>query len=62
MTPHYPAPLGRTVPAVAARCGVSPATVRRWIRAGDLQAVRVGQSYRVSDEALASFIGAGVQR
>lgn len=36
-----------TVPAVAARLQVNPATVRRWIGDGRLPALRVGRDYRV---------------
>ena len=47
-------------PEVAQRYGVSPDTVRRWIAAGQLPAVNVGQGqrrprYRVSAEGLKEF-------
>ncbi|WP_127480587.1 helix-turn-helix domain-containing protein [Nocardioides pantholopis] len=36
-----------TVPEVAQRLRVNPATVRRWIEAGTIPAVKIGRSYRV---------------
>jgi len=36
-----------TVKEVATHCSVKPDTVRRWIRAGALQAVRLNRDYRV---------------
>lgn len=44
---------------VARQLRISPATVRRYIRDGDLPAVKVGGQYRVDSQALATFIGAG---
>lgn len=37
-----------TVAEVAALLRVSPATVRRWLTAGDAKGVKVGKSWRVS--------------
>ena len=45
-----------TCAEVARRYGVTVATVWRWIRNGELQAVRVGNRiYRVEPEALVAF-------
>ncbi len=40
---------------VAELLSVSPATVRRLIRGGELPAVRVGGQHRVSPDALAGY-------
>lgn len=42
---------------VAERLGLHVKTVRRYIREGQLEAVRVGKRYRVTRDALASFTG-----
>ena len=42
---------------VAKRLGVTPRTVARWIRQGELKAVRInGHTWRVREEDLAEFI------
>lgn len=43
---------------VADRLRVDPVTVRRWIRAGELEAVPLGPKagYRITEEALQTFI------
>lgn len=45
-----------TVEEVASRLRVSTFTVRRWLRDGALQGVRIGGRWRVSEESLARFI------
>ena len=45
-----------SVQDVAAQLGVDPATVRRWITLGELQAHQFGRQLRISDEALQQFI------
>jgi excisionase family DNA binding protein len=48
-----------TLPEAAARLGVTPGTIRRWIRTGDLPAHRLpGGHFRVSSTALDDFISA----
>lgn len=44
-----------TCAQVAERYGVSPLTVREWIRGGMLEAIRLGRDYRVSEEDLVRF-------
>ncbi len=41
---------------VAERFKVSEETVRRYIREGKLKAIKFGNSYRISDEALQEFL------
>ncbi len=45
-----------TVAEFAALCRVSRMTVYRWIHAGDLPAVRFGNSFRVPQSAAETFI------
>lgn len=52
-TPHM-----FTTAEVAAHLRVDPSTVRRWISAGVLPAVKVGRDYRVSGPALTRALGA----
>ena len=40
----------------AARLGVTPTTVRRWLSEGRLAGVRVGGRYRVDQEALDAIV------
>lgn len=47
-----------TVEEVAQRLKLSARSVRRYIQAGRLRAVRPGRGYRVSDDALAAFLAA----
>lgn len=47
-----------TVGAVADRCGVQPATVRVWIREKQLNAVRIGQQFRIRSSDLDAFLEA----
>ena len=41
---------------VAKLIGMSVRTILRWIKAGELPAVRVGRSLRVSDASLRGFL------
>jgi excisionase family DNA binding protein len=41
---------------IAAKLRVSIATVRRWIKAGQLPALRVGRQYRVEEPAYEAFL------
>jgi excisionase family DNA binding protein len=45
-----------TIPDVADICRVSTKTVRRWIKAGDLVAIRLGNQLRIAPEDLDRFI------
>ena len=47
-----------TVEQVAERCSVSTRTTRRWIKAGELRAHRLGHLVRVSEDDLATFLAA----
>ncbi|MBS4010294.1 MAG: helix-turn-helix domain-containing protein [Roseovarius sp.] len=42
--------------AVAAFCGVSDKTVRRWIEAGDLPAAKLGGQWRIRHRDLDAFV------
>ena len=44
------------IPAVAAICGVSEKTIRRWIEAKDLPAARLGNQWRIRPRDLDDFI------
>ena len=44
---------------VAMRLGKNPETVYRWIRAGDLPAVRIGGQLSIRLEDLRAFVGIG---
>ena len=46
-----------TLREVSERMSVSVATLRSYIDSGRLEATRVGREYRVTDEALRSFLG-----
>ncbi|MCL1897297.1 MAG: helix-turn-helix domain-containing protein [Micrococcales bacterium] len=48
-----------TVAEVAQMMRVSPMTIYRLIRSGELRALRVGHSYRVPAESLEDFMSAG---
>jgi excisionase family DNA binding protein len=41
---------------VAATCRVSEKTVRRWIKAGDLPAARLGNQWRILPRDLKTFV------
>lgn len=45
-----------TVDDVAMRLSVSTKSVRRWIEAGELAAVRLGRAVRIKEEAVADFV------
>jgi len=45
-----------TVAEVAARMRVSKMTVYRLVHNGDLEAIRVGRSFRVPDEAVQEYL------
>ncbi len=45
-----------TVAEVAARMRVSKMTVYRLVHSGELEAVRVGRSFRVRDEAVQEYL------
>ena len=45
-----------TIKDVAATCGVSVKTVRRWIEASDLAAARLGNQWRIRPKDLQHFI------
>ncbi len=45
-----------TVAEVAAQMRVSKMTVYRLVHAGDLEAIRVGRSFRVSEQAVADYL------
>jgi excisionase family DNA binding protein len=51
-----PQPQFITIAEAAARLGVSEKTIRRWIAAGLLAAVRMGSQIRISVSALLHFI------
>jgi len=48
-----------TVAEVADALRVSTMTVYRLIKSGDLRAVRVGKSYRLTDEDVDQYLAAG---
>ncbi len=41
-----------TVPEAARRIGLSPETIRRWIRKGKLRASKVGTQHLIEEQAL----------
>ena len=45
-----------TIPDVADFCRVSTKTVRRWITANDLVAIRLGNQWRIDPDDLDRFI------
>lgn len=48
-----------TLKEISSQLGVSVAALRGYIDEGRLAATRVGRSYRVTEEALRKFLGAG---
>lgn len=48
---HY-----QTVRDVSDRLKVAEATVRHWIRSGDLRAIDIGKGWRIADSDLADFL------
>jgi len=45
-----------TIPDVAEFCRVSERTVRRWIKAGELPAIRLGRQWRIAKRDLKRFL------
>jgi excisionase family DNA binding protein len=60
-TPTASTPL-LTLKAVAAHLEVHQRTIRRWIEAGDLAAVRIGSVVRIRPADLDAFISAHLQQ
>ncbi|WP_349361084.1 helix-turn-helix domain-containing protein [Stappia sp.] len=54
---HY-----QTVKEVADRLKVGEATVRHWIREGDLRAIDIGKGWRIADTDLDAFLRAHATR
>ena len=48
----------QTVKEVADRLKVAEATVRHWIKEGQLRAIDIGKSWRIADSDLADFLAA----
>lgn len=46
----------QTVKDVAARLRVAEATVRHWIKAGELRAIDIGKGWRIADADLEWFL------
>ncbi len=46
----------QTVSEVADRLGVAEASVRQWIKSGQLRAIDIGKGWRISDTDLALFL------
>jgi excisionase family DNA binding protein len=46
----------QTVREVADRLKVNEATVRRWIRDGDLRAIDIGKGWRIADSDFEAFL------
>lgn len=46
----------QTVKDVAERLKVAEATVRHWIRIGELRAINIGKGWRIADEDLQRFL------
>ncbi len=46
-----------TVPEAAKRANRDPETIRRWIRAGKLPALKVGTQHLIDEDDLAAFLG-----
>jgi excisionase family DNA binding protein len=47
-----------TLQQVAERLQVSEMTVRRWVRRGELPAIKLGQQWRIRDDDLRDFLEA----
>jgi excisionase family DNA binding protein len=45
-----------TIPGVADICRVSEKTIRRWINAGELPAIKLGAQWRVAPRDLSAFL------
>lgn len=48
----------QTVQQLAERLGVAEATVRQWIKTGELRAIDIGKGWRIADADLTSFLEA----
>lgn len=46
----------QTVQELAARLEVAEATVRRWIKTGELRAIDIGKGWRIADADLERFL------
>lgn len=46
----------QTVQAIAERLDVAEATVRQWIKSGELRAIDIGKGWRVADTDLEQFL------
>ncbi len=44
------------IPAVAGICNVSEKTIRRWIKAGEMRAARLGNQWRIRPRDLEDFV------
>ena len=47
----------QTVKEVADRLKVSEATVRGWIKSGEVRAIEIGKGWRIADSDLEKFLG-----
>jgi excisionase family DNA binding protein len=52
----------QTVKEVADRLKVNEATVRQWIRDGDLRAIDIGKGWRIADSDLDAFLATHATR
>jgi excisionase family DNA binding protein len=48
----------QTVQELAARLEVAEATVRQWIKSGELRAIDIGKGWRIADTDLDQFLRA----
>jgi len=48
----------QTVPELAERLEVAEATVRQWIKSGELRAIDIGKGWRIADADLERFLTA----
>ncbi len=48
----------QTVQAIAERLDVAEATVRHWIKSGELRAIDIGKGWRIADTDLDQFLRA----
>lgn len=46
----------QTVQELSQRLEVAEATIRQWIKSGELRAIDIGKGWRISDTDLASFL------
>jgi len=52
----------QTVKEVADRLKVNEATVRQWIRCGDLRGIDIGKGWRIADSDFEAFLAAHATR